>query len=414
MAWSTSVAHRAARRLRRAIPVAAAIALAAVAAATSPAAPARAAFAPKVVIVVGPSGGATSDYLGHARAYARQARAYGATVSEIYTPHATWSRVVAAAQGANIFIYLGHGNGWPSPYAPYQGLTKDGLGLNPRDGAGNTRVKYYGEDYLAAHVRFAPGAVVLLNRLCYASGAGEPGSANPSWATAIRRVDNYGSGFIDAGAAVVLADGHTSLDYELARLFGTNQRIVTMWRTDPKGNDNDRAFASRRSPGLHVWLDPDGSRSGFYRSLVGSTTATTAGIRIPAFAGAARTALIVRAAASTSAAALQTLANGGRFVVRGRVRADAHGRTWVPVMTPKGVAGWIAGWKAAYAGSARAVTRLVLRSSPSTHAGRRDVIAPGARLRITGSTHDTHRRAWLRVRTASGRTGWVAAWLTRP
>ena len=30
---------------------------------------------------------------------------------EIYSPNATWSKVKAAAQGANVLIYLGHGNG---------------------------------------------------------------------------------------------------------------------------------------------------------------------------------------------------------------------------------------------------------------------------------------------------------------
>ena len=33
-----------------------------------------------------------------------------------------------SSQGANLFIYLGHGNGWPSPYGPFERYTKDGLG----------------------------------------------------------------------------------------------------------------------------------------------------------------------------------------------------------------------------------------------------------------------------------------------
>jgi hypothetical protein len=179
LAWLPSVAHRAAHQLRRTIPVIAALVVAATATPILGASPTfgatatRAAYAPRVVIVVGPSGGATADYLDKARSYAEQAKAYGASVTSVLTPHATWARVLAAAQGANVLIYLGHGNGWPSPYAPYQGLTKDGLGLNPSDGSGNTKVKYYGEDLLREHIRLAPGAIVLLNRLCYASGNGE-------------------------------------------------------------------------------------------------------------------------------------------------------------------------------------------------------------------------------------------------
>ena len=72
----------------------------------------------KVVIVVGPVESMTSTYIADARALAKQARSYGAAVTEIYSPNATWSRVRPAVQGANLLIYLGHGNGTPSPY-PY-------------------------------------------------------------------------------------------------------------------------------------------------------------------------------------------------------------------------------------------------------------------------------------------------------
>lgn len=119
MACAPSVAQRAASRLRRAVPVIAALVIAVTAIATTPTTPAQAAYAPRVVIVVGPTGGMTSDLLDKARSYAAQARAaYGASVTSVLAPHATWGRVVAAAQGANVFIYLGHGNGWPSPYGP--------------------------------------------------------------------------------------------------------------------------------------------------------------------------------------------------------------------------------------------------------------------------------------------------------
>ena len=66
----------------------------------------------KVVVVVGP--GRVPDLELHVpapRTTRRPARSYGAAVTEIYSPYATWSKVKAAAQGANLLIYLGHGNG---------------------------------------------------------------------------------------------------------------------------------------------------------------------------------------------------------------------------------------------------------------------------------------------------------------
>jgi hypothetical protein len=89
----------------------------------------------KVVIVVGPAGSNTSDYIYNAKILAKQARYYGATVYEIYAPHATWARVKSLSQGANVFIYLGHGNGYPSPYGAFSKYSKDGLGLDTTDGS---------------------------------------------------------------------------------------------------------------------------------------------------------------------------------------------------------------------------------------------------------------------------------------
>ncbi len=86
---------------------------------------------PLAVIVVGPVSGMTPMYLRDARRIATQLRSYGARVSEIYTPRATWARVKEAARGANLFVYMGHGNGYPSPYGRFNPERMNGLGLTP-------------------------------------------------------------------------------------------------------------------------------------------------------------------------------------------------------------------------------------------------------------------------------------------
>ena len=90
---------------------------------------------PRVVIVVGPSGAATDRYRAQAREAAAVARRYTADVTELYSPNATWPAVRHALQGASVVIYMGHGNGWPSPYrdALYP-PTQNGFGLNPSAG----------------------------------------------------------------------------------------------------------------------------------------------------------------------------------------------------------------------------------------------------------------------------------------
>ena len=100
----------------------------------------------KVVIVVGPVEGDTAKNISRAKGYAALARSLGASVTEVYSPRATYSQVTAAAVGANIFMYLGHGNGYPSPYGAFTPYRRNGMGLNARSGHGNYNVKYWASD----------------------------------------------------------------------------------------------------------------------------------------------------------------------------------------------------------------------------------------------------------------------------
>lgn len=228
----------------------------------------------KVVVVVGPAGSATAEYRSSARTYANIARGYGASVTEIYSPYATWSKVKPALQGAKLLIYLGHGNGWPSPYGPFQRYTKDGLGLNAAYGTSNSNVKYYGEYYIDNYVQMAPNAVVILNRLCYASGNSEWGSANPTKATAIKRVDNYGAGFLRAGAKVVFAEAVNSVSHQVRSLFSSNMNMNNILMTHPSASGaRDFYFTSTRTSWARAHLDPPRT-SKYWRSVIGSLALT--------------------------------------------------------------------------------------------------------------------------------------------
>jgi flagellar hook assembly protein FlgD len=236
----------------------------------------------KVVIIVGATHGATAGYRSNADAAYAEAIKYTSRVTKVYSPNATWTKVKAAVSGANIVIYFGHGNGWPSPYTydpTYS--TKDGMGLNA-DLNGDGKLsdyenKYYGEPYMA-QLHLAPNAIVLLHNLCYASGNSEPGGAAPSVSTARQRIDNYGAGFIKGGARAVIADGHMGPANYLAGLFTTGQSILDLWRSMPNYHGHESSFASTRSPGYMDYSDPDNATSSFYRSLVVKPGMTTTAV----------------------------------------------------------------------------------------------------------------------------------------
>jgi hypothetical protein len=231
----------------------------------------------KVTIVVGPAGSATSTYLADARSYASLARSYGATVVEVYTPNATWSRVRSAAQGANLLIYLGHGNGYPNPYhTTLEPKKVDGFGLNPYAGSGNTRTAYYGEYYVRSYIRLAPNAVVILNHACYTAGNSEPGRALPTLTVARKRVDNFGAGFLRAGAKVVFAEVRGKASHIIRSLFtGSSTMSKIFWGSPYRTYTYRRSLVSVRTPGATGWLDP--YRPGYYyRSVVGNLSMTAA------------------------------------------------------------------------------------------------------------------------------------------
>jgi hypothetical protein len=233
----------------------------------------------KVVIIVGPAGSSTANYITNAKRYAAQARSYGANVIEIYSPNATWAKVKAAAQGAKVLMYLGHGNGYPSPYGAFSQYSKDGLGLNHTAGAGNNNTQYLGEYYMAAYLHLAPNAVVILNRLCYASGDSEWGAPLPTAHTAKIRIDNYGAGFLRTGAKAVFAEGITDAGYILQNLFKTNRSFGSIFQSSPNWSGvRDWKFASGRTPGMTGWSDP-AKPNWYYRSVIGNLGITAATFR---------------------------------------------------------------------------------------------------------------------------------------
>lgn len=225
---------------------------------------------PKVVVVVGPAGAATDLYrrLGHEAA--EVARRSTPDVTEIASPDATWPVVRDALQGADVVLYLGHGNGWPSPYRdqPYP-QTQNGLGLNPIAGGDDDAHQYFGEAYLRASVRLAPRAVVVLSHLCYASGNSEPGDPEPSRDVAIQRADNFAAGWLAVGAEAVIADARLQPAFYLRRLLDRRFSPPRIWLGAPSARGHTIAVASSRTPGAAVLLDPDDpTGGGWFRSLV--------------------------------------------------------------------------------------------------------------------------------------------------
>ena len=223
----------------------------------------------KVVVILGPAGSQTSANRAWAEAAASEARRYTSNVVRVYTPNATWSRVRAAMTGASVVVYVGRGSGFPSVHGgTLRPSSQDGLALNPVAGVDNATKRGYGEAYIRT-VALAPRAVVLLHRTEYASGLSPSGYAEPTVATARRRVDNYGAGFLAAGASAVIAEHDTSPTYYVRSIFTRNASLDAIWRNAPTRHGHVTSFASVRTPGATGRTDPIRTRSGWTRSIIG-------------------------------------------------------------------------------------------------------------------------------------------------
>jgi hypothetical protein len=225
--------------------------------------------APKVAIIVGPAGSAvTTRYRQAAEDAALVAETMTPNVVRVYSPDATWPAVRAAVTGASVVVYLGHGNGWPSPYSTaLMARTMDGFGLNPVAGVDDVAHQYYGEAFVSK-LRLAPGAVVLFSHLCYASGSSEPGMNDGSLADVVSRVDNYAAPFIAAGASAVVAEGHRDPASLIASAIRGPSALAAAWTAASWGHGHTASYASSRTPGASLSLDPGTATAGYYRSLV--------------------------------------------------------------------------------------------------------------------------------------------------
>ena len=256
----------------------------------------------RVAIIVGPVGEAlTPVYIGLAEAAALAAESRGAVVTRAYSPNATPENVLAAVEGANIVVYLGHGVGTPNPYSatPDPGAA-NGWGLqgpNARGDHGDSwadgTLAYYGEAWITANARPAPGWVMIYSNACYAPGASEQHlGEQTSPEMAAERVATYSR----APLAALGASAYFATDYYegASRLIGTlldqpDLAYGQVFASEPEFNVAGLATVPHATvPGAEVWLHRSAYFDGtvdYWYAFAGNADATFGGSVVPGGSG---------------------------------------------------------------------------------------------------------------------------------
>jgi putative cell wall-binding protein len=253
----------------------------------------------KVAIIVGPVGGGSiqSNYLNRGEQIAQTVEQRGGTAVRVFSPNATWANVLAAVNGANVIVYIGHGSGYPNPYSStLQTAWNNGWGLNRVAGVDSadptghghnlsTQMIYCGEAAIEGKpkpssvswsqwcaggpIHPAPGFVMVFSNACYAPGAGETESTTPTGeALARTRVEYFSRPYLALGGTYFASDLGSKSVVE-AVLDNPDTAFGDIFRMgNGYSNSAVRGFPHTLSAGMQAWIQrtsgPGGLMSYWY------------------------------------------------------------------------------------------------------------------------------------------------------
>ncbi len=162
----------------------------------------------RAVLVVGHQEDGTSAAISEMDKIANFLRARSVKVETFYDAKADWANISKAANGANFFLYSGHGGHFG------EGGTWGGLSVTDI---------VHGQDI--EKLRFAPHALVLFQSVCGGAGSSADDEGDIGIKEAEKRVREYSSSFFKAGAGAYFAVNTTGGGLEVLQTMFTGKTL---------------------------------------------------------------------------------------------------------------------------------------------------------------------------------------------
>lgn len=234
----------------------------------------------RAVAIVGDVGSSTATYKQDMDYAVTALQSHGVTVTKFYYGDSTfnWNDIVAAAQGAQFILYMGHGvYSGSMPYPTSVG----GFYLGPSQFVSADQIR----NDLAG--RLADDSVIIFSHACFTAGSAAGDPADLPLSEAQRRVTMYADPFTDLGMQAYFANNYFHSAEEVVNQLladpATRPNMGTIFLNTYPNNSANHHDLTYPEPGYDLWMN--GTAGNWDNAFVGIPTHTFGGDAVPTLGG---------------------------------------------------------------------------------------------------------------------------------
>jgi hypothetical protein len=172
----------------------------------------------KAILIVGPIEDNTEEQIENFKEVAKFLRKEGLTVYEFYDPDANWDEIKIASEGANFFIYSGHGT-----------ETSSGVG-----GLVLSEYEHAEVGTIISELKLNKNALVFMQSVCLAAGSSAGDDKDIGVNLALSRIEASANPFIKSGCGAYIAINSTNAVIPFLESFFNNASLQDIYKSQTR------------------------------------------------------------------------------------------------------------------------------------------------------------------------------------